>query len=63
MTEYECCFCHDGMLPAETTALIVVLHWAFEAKQKEQQYFCHRACFERITSETMATRRNYRDHR
>ena len=56
--QFQCCFCHDGMTPAGTTALIIVLNWANEKEQMDQQFFCHRACFERITGETVDVDKN-----
>ncbi len=43
----------DGHV-AHICAMILVLHWDRPAtEQAEQQFFCHPACFEKTTHETL----------
>ncbi|MBS0420876.1 MAG: hypothetical protein JSR66_24405 [Proteobacteria bacterium] len=48
---YECCFCHQA-IEGDITALILVTRWnGPQEKQREQQWFCHSACFVKTTVE------------
>lgn len=47
----RCCFC-QGTVMDNICAVILRLNWEQpEDKQKMQQFFCHPACFEKVTKE------------
>ena len=46
--KYQCCFCGDSIQSGalDVCALVLIVRWEKEpAVQREQQFFCHVACF------------------
>lgn len=48
---FQCCFCHKGIEKKMVCAVVVVRHWETPEKAREQQFFCHKGCFEKATAE------------
>jgi hypothetical protein len=55
--QYQCCFCGEGVPkaseggdPLDPCAVVLIGRWERpESEQGVQQFFCHVACFERVS--------------
>jgi hypothetical protein len=62
--QYQCCFCGEGVTkaseggaPLDPCAVVLIGRWERpESEQGVQQFFCHVACFERVSKHAAVER-------